>query len=310
LKRPRRIVRFVPPGANYGIRVVGEERQPLRDFYHALLREPWRVTVAAISGVFLAANCLFALAYMVVGGVAHGRPGSFLDAFFFSVQTMGTIGYGNLYPESLAANLVVVAESITSLTLTALATGLVFAKFSRSTARIVFTRRAVISPMNGVPTLQFRIGNERRNQIVDTRIRVVMMRTEKLAEGGTFYRMLDLKLARDHALSLQRSVSALHPIDESSPLFGETPESAAAKEIELQVAIVGIDDITMQPVHAQHRYFTHQILWGHRLADILTEDADGDLVLNLHNFQHTEATTPTEAFPYPKPTEPSPGSAP
>jgi inward rectifier potassium channel len=304
VKRPKRTVRIVAPGANYGIRIVGEERQPLRDFYHALLRQPWRTTVAVISGAFLAVNAIFAVAYMIVGGIAHGEPGSFLDAFFFSVQTMGTIGYGNLYPESLAANLLVTAESITSLTLTALATGLVFAKFSRSTARLVFSKHAVISPVNGVPTLQFRIGNQRRNQIVDTRIRVLMMRTEKLIEGGTFYKMLDLKLTRDHALSLQRSWSALHPIDASSPLFGETPESAEQKEVELQVAVVGIDDITMQPVHAIHRYFAHQIMWGYRLSDVLTEAEDGDLVLNLHNFHHTEPARPTETFPYPRPTEP------
>jgi inward rectifier potassium channel len=307
VKRTRRTVRFVPPGAKYGIRVVGDERQPLRDFYHALLRQPWRVTVAAISGVFLAANAIFALGYMIVGGVAHGQPGSFLDAFFFSVQTMGTIGYGNLYPDSLGANVLVVAESITSLTLTALATGLVFAKFSRSTARLVFTKHAVISPLNGVPTLQFRLGNQRGNQIVDTRIRVVMMRTETLAEGGTFYRMLDLRLTRDQMLSLQRSWSALHPIDATSPLYGETPESAEQKEIELQVSVVGLDDITMQPVHGQHRYFSHQLLWGYRMSDVLSEDADGDLVLDLHKFHHTEASTPTEAFPYPRP--PAPGDS-
>jgi inward rectifier potassium channel len=301
VKRPKRTVRIVAPGANYGIRVLGEDRQPLRDFYHALLRQPWRVTVLSIAAVFLATNAVFALAYYVMGGVAHARPGSFADAFFFSVETFGTIGYGALYPDSMAANLIMVVESITSLTLTALATGLVFAKFSRSTARLVFTRHAVISPLNGVPTLQFRIGNQRRNQIVDTRIRVIMMRTEKLLEGGTFYRMLDLKLTRDHALSLQRSWSALHVIDASSPLYGETPESADQKEIEMQVAVVGIDDITMQPVHAQHRYFSHQILWGHRLADILTEAPDGDLVLDLHKFQHTEPTPPTDTFPYPRP---------
>ncbi|HVU52844.1 MAG TPA: ion channel [Polyangia bacterium] len=302
MKRPRRSVRFVPPGANYGIRVLGDERAPLRDFYHALLRLPWRVTVAAISGVFLAVNALFALGYLVVGGVAHGAPGSFADAFFFSVQTMGTIGYGNLYPESMAANVLVVAESIASLTLTALATGLVFAKFSRSTARLVFTKHAVISPVNGVPTLQFRLGNQRGNQIVDARIRVVMMRTEKLLEGGTFYRMLDLKLTRDVQLSLQRSWSALHVIDASSPLHGETPESFEQKEIELQVSVVGIDDITMQPVHGQHRYFTHQFLWGFRMSDILHEDPDsGDLVLDLHKFHHTEPSAPTDTFPYPRP---------
>jgi inward rectifier potassium channel len=304
LKRPKRTVRFVPPGATYGIRVLGDERAPLRDFYHALLRLPWRVTVLAISGVFLAVNALFAVAFLLVGGVAHGAPGSFGDAFFFSVQTFGTIGYGNLYPESMAANLLVVAESITSLTLTALATGLVFAKFSRSTARLVFTKHAVISPINGVPTLQFRLGNQRGNQIVDARIRVVMMRTETLLEGGTFYRMLDLKLTRDHQLSLQRSWSALHVIDSSSPLHGETPESFQAKEIELQVAVVGIDDITMQPVHGQHHYYTHQFLWGFRMSDILHEDPDGDLVLDLHKFQHTEPSVPTETFPYPRPSAP------
>jgi inward rectifier potassium channel len=306
VKRKPRTVRFVPAGATYGIRVIGDETAPLRDFYHALLRLPWWVTVAAISGVFLVANAIFALGYLLVGGVAHSQPGSFLDAFFFSVETMGTIGYGAMYPDALGANLLMVAESITSLTLTALATGLVFAKFSRSTARLVFTHNAVISPVNGVPTLMFRLGNQRGNQIVDTRIRVVMMRTEKLAEGGVFYRLLDLKLTRDHAVSLQRSWSAMHTIDASSPLYGETPESAESHEIELQVSVVGLDDITMQPVHAQHRYFSHQFLWGHRLADVLSEDADGDLVMDLRKFQHTEPSQPTESFPYPRP--PAPGA--
>jgi inward rectifier potassium channel len=300
VRATRKPTRFVAPGATYGIRVVGDRRARLHDFYHALLRLPWWVTVAAISGVFLVANAVFAVAYLLVGGIAHGQPGSFADAFFFSVQTMGTIGYGALYPESLAANLLVVAQSITSLTLTALATGLVFAKFSRSTALLVFTRQAVISPMNGVPTLMFRLGNQRGNQIVDARIRVVMVRSEKTAEGGTFYRMLDLKLQRDHSLSLSRSWSALHPIDAQSPLAGETPQSVEAKEIELQVSVVGIDDITMQTVHAGHRYFTHQILWGRRHADVLSEASDGDLILDLRKFHDVEPTTPTADFPYPR----------
>jgi len=304
--RPVKSIRFVPPGATYGMRIIGDQKAPLRDFYHALLRLPWRVTVAAISGVFLCANAIFALGYLLVGGVAHSRPGSFLDAFFFSVETMGTIGYGAMYPESLGANVLMVAESITSLTLTALATGLMFAKFSRSTARLVFTHHAVISPVNGVPTLTFRVGNQRGNQIVDTRIRVVMMRTDHLLEGGVFYRLLDLKLQRDHAVSLQRSWSAMHPIDASSPLYGETPVTAEAKEIEVQVSVVGLDDITMQPVHAQHRYFTHQILWGRRLTDVLHEEPDGDLVMDLRKFHHTEPSLPTADFPYPAESTPAP----
>jgi inward rectifier potassium channel len=134
------------PGADYEIRVVGDRPTPLRDFYHALLRLPWWATIAAISATFLVANALFALAFLLVGGVTHAAPSSFRDAFFFSVQTMGTIGYGAMFPESTAANVVVVAESIVSLLLVAVSTGLVFAKFSRSTARFVFTRQVTISP--------------------------------------------------------------------------------------------------------------------------------------------------------------------
>jgi inward rectifier potassium channel len=287
------------PGADYEIRIVGARSAPLRDFYHALLRLPWWVTIAAISGSFLAANALFAAAYLVVGGVAHAAPASFRDAFFFSVQTMGTIGYGAMFPESTGANWVVVSEAIASLTLTALATGLVFAKFSRSTARLLFSRQAVIFPMNGQPTLMFRLGNQRGNQIVDVRIRAVMMRTERSAEGGIFYRMLDLRLTRDRALSLSRSWNALHVIDRESPLFGETPASMVDKEIELQVLVVGLDDASMQTVHGGCRYFTRDVLWGRRLADVLSEIDGQHLVLDLRKFHDVEPTQPTPDFPYP-----------
>jgi inward rectifier potassium channel len=296
------------PGASYHIEVQGEPREAVRDFYFKMLRLPWRVTIAAISGSFLLANALFSLAYLLFApdGIANARHGSFADVFFFSVQTMGTIGYGNMYPRTGAANVLVVAEAITGLTLAAVWTGLVFAKFSRSTARLVFTRRAVISPMDGVPTLMFRISNQRSNQIVDARITLVMIRTEQLPDGGTFYRMVDLKLQRSRALSLSRSWSVHHTINDHSPLHGETPESLAAKDIELQVLTVGLDDIFMQTVHAQHRYFANQIVWGARHADILSETPEGNLVLDLGKFDVVEPTKPTETFPYPRPEAPQP----
>jgi inward rectifier potassium channel len=300
VKRETKTRRLTMPGASYGFQIIGGEPTPLRDFYHALLRLPWWITFALIAGVFLVANTLFALLFAEVGGVTHAAAGSFLDAFFFSVQTMGTIGYGTYAPESSAANAIVVVESITSLTLTALATGLVFTKFSRSTARMIFTKEAVICPMNGVPTLMFRMGNQRGNQIVGAQVRVAMVRTEKTAEGETFYRTLDLKLQRDHLLSLQRSWSALHTIDEESPLYGETPQSFLEKEIELQVLVVGLDDTSMQTVHGGHRYFTHQILFGYRHVDILSEAPNGDVVLDLRKFQDTEPTKPVPGFPYPQ----------
>jgi inward rectifier potassium channel len=287
------------PGADYEIRVVGDRATPLRDFYHALLLLPWWATILAISAAFLLTNALFAFGYLAVGGVSHAAPSSFRDAFFFSVQTMGTIGYGAMFPESTAANVLVVAESIASLLLMAVSTGLVFAKFSRSTVQFVFTRHAAISPVNGVPTLVFRLGNERANQIVNAQIRLVLVRTERTTEGATFYRMLDLRPSRERALSLSRSWNVMHVIDASSPLAGETPASVADKEVELQVMVIGTDDITMQMVHASHRYFAKDILWGARPADVLTETPDGHLLLDLRKFHDVEPTAPTPDFPYP-----------
>jgi inward rectifier potassium channel len=288
------------PGADYTIRVLGDRRAPLRDFYHFLLRRSWSVTIAMISATFLVANTLFAFGYFLTDGIGHARPGSFLDAFFFSVETMATIGYGALYPESTAANVLMVAESITSLTLTALATGLVFAKFSRSTARIVFSREVTVSPVDGVPTLMFRISNQRGNRIVDVQIRAVIVRKQIRSEGHTFYPMVDLHLTREHALSLSRSWSVMHIIDSSSPLFGRTPEMVAEEESELGVMVVGLDETTMQPVHASHQYFARQILWGARHCDILSEAENGDLILDMDKFNDTEPTAPTADFPFPR----------
>lgn len=293
----------------YQIRVVGHRRMPLRDFYHGLLRLSWTATFAVISLAFLAVNAVFALGYLALGGIAHARAGSFLDAFFFSVQTIGTIGYGAMYPESDAVNVLVIVESIIGLILTALVTGLVFAKFSRPTARVVFTKHAVISPMNGVPTLAFRMGNERGNQIVDAQIRLHMVRTEHTDEGSTFYRMLDLRLTRERALSLQRSWTVLHPIDEASPLYRLTPRILLEDEVELHVLVVGLDDTAMQPVHATHRYFAHEVLWGARHVDILTDNDDGHLTLDLRRFHDFESTRPTDAFPYSLEAEPDTAKA-
>jgi inward rectifier potassium channel len=219
---------------------------------------------------------------------------------------MGTIGYGALYPGSVGANTLVVAEAITGLTITALATGLVFAKFSRPTARFVFSREVAISPINGVPTLMFRLGNERGNQIVDAQIRLVMVRTEHTAEGATFYRMLDLRPTRERALSLSRSWSVLHTIDRDSPLAGDTPASLLATEVELQVMVVGLDDTSMQPIHASHRYFARQILWGARHADVLSETEDGNLLLDLRKFHDVQPTPATPDFPYPPASQSTP----
>jgi inward rectifier potassium channel len=282
----------------YEIRIIGAPRAPLRDFYHALLQLNWPATMGVIALGYFVVNALFALLYFVVGGVEHVEPGSFADAFYFSVQTMGTIGYGFMYPKTHAANALVVVESTVSLVLTAMATGLVFAKFSRPTARIMFSKRLALAPMNGVPTLSFRIGNQRRNQIVEGHIRVVMTRTEHTLEGKEFYRSTDLKLARDR-MALTRSWNVLHVVDETSPLFRDTPESLVETGVEFSVHVSGLDDTWMQTVHAQHRYGAEHVAYGYRLTDVLT-DSGNVVTLDLTKFHDLEPAVPIPGFPYPR----------
>jgi inward rectifier potassium channel len=282
------------------IRVIGAARPRFGDFYHAFLRLPWSAALGCIVAVYLLANAGFALVYMAIGGVTGARLHSFADAFFFSVQTMGTIGYGAMYPTTMAANCIVVAESVTSLVITAVSTGLLFAKFSQSQARIVFTKQIAIGPMDGVPTLMIRLGNQRSNRIIEAQIRLVMIRTEKTREGATFYRMYDLVLTRDRSPAMQRSWTALHRIDAKSPLYGATPESVKKDEVEVLVTVFGVDDTSLQPVHAQKRYSDDEIVWGARHADILREEADGSLTLDLRKFDDVEPTEATPDFPYPR----------
>lgn len=285
---------------SYEIRVVGAKRSAFGDFYHALLRMSWATLLFSLLGVYVALNMIFAIAFCFTDGVANMRPHSYEDAFYFSAQTMGTIGYGALYPQSRAANLLVVLESFVSVLLTALSTGLVFTKFSRPTGRVAFSNQATISLMNGKPTLTFRLGNERRNTILEANIHVALARTEHTNEGMTFYRLVDLKLARDRSPAVQRSWTVLHTIDEESPLHGATPETIERDDVELLVSLTGMDDTSYQPVHARHTYEHRDIVWGHRHVDILSEDPDGSMTLDLSRFHDLQPTDPTDAFPYPR----------
>jgi inward rectifier potassium channel len=278
--------------------ILGARPHPLRDLYHALLRARGSMVVLFIVVVFLVINAVFALGYLVVGGVAHVRPGSFLDAYAFSVQTMATIGYGAMYPEESAAQFLVITEAVVSLLVNALATGLIFAKFSQPTSALVFSEKVAIAPMNGVPTLSFRIGNDRANSILEATIRVSIVRTERTSEGVLFYRMYDLDLVRDRSPALARSWTVLHHLTPDSPLHGSSPERCVQDEIEIVATVVGTDDTSLQPVHGRHRYLTGDIVWGARHADILSERPDGTIVLDIRHFDTLTPAEPTPDFPY------------
>ncbi len=271
------------------VTVVGKRPHPIRDMYHASLRLPWTSTLLVIVAIFLGLNALFAVAYRLVGGIANAHAGSFSDAFFFSVQTMGTIGYGSMYPESTGANIVVVVEAVVGTIVTAVFTGLVFAKFSRSVAQLAFSTNAVVAPMDGMQTLMFRVGNDRDSLIYEATVRISLVRTERTKEGHVFYRLYELPLVRDRSPALARSWTIMHRIDEKSPLLGVDAAKMAADEIELLVTVTGMDDTSLQPVHARHTYYHDEIAWNARHVDILTE-TEGGMVLDLRRFHDIEPT--------------------
>lgn len=275
------------PQDDTGIDVVNAPRDFWGDLYHELLRAPWWVALASIAAAVLAINVLFALVYVVTGGIANARHGSFADAFFFSVQTVGTIGYGAMYPQSLAAHLAVTAESIVSLVALAVATGIVFTKFSMPVAKLEFARDVVLYVQDGVRTLALRVANRRGNFIVEAQVRLTFVRAETTREGVFFYRLYDLRLVRDRSSALGRSWTVLHRIDEDSPLRELTPDSIRGADVELDVGVTGIDGTTSQTLHARHRYLPEEFRFGARYADMLTPKPDGRIELDYAKLHDT-----------------------
>ena len=263
--------------------VIGDDRKLLRDAYHSFLRWRWAGSLAAIAAGFAAVNLVFAALYYVVGGV-HGTDGSFFDAASFSVQTLGTIGYGAMYPESRIATMIMTLESIVSLVLTALATGLVFSKFALPTTRVAFSSRAVVTTHDGNRTLMFRAGNRRSNVIVEATIHVVAVVTTLTAEGKTFYKAIDLPMVRDRQVGMTRGWTLMHVIDERSPFHGTDAEALKRLELELYIALTGIDDVSMQTVHAIHKYTDDQILVDHHFEDTLLALDNGEYAVDMTKF--------------------------
>jgi inward rectifier potassium channel len=238
-----------------------------------------------MAGGFLAINAVFATAYMIdPGGVAGARPWNFSDCFFFSVQTMGTLGYGVMSPRSLYCNLVATCETFVGLFNLAIATGLMFARFSRPTARIMFSEVAVVTPLNGVPALMFRAANRRRNLVIEAEVSVTMVQDVITAEGDVMRRWHELPVVRSRSPLFFLTWQVMHLIDETSPLYGETAASLAARNAEVVVVMKGLDETFVSMIHARTSYLPDEIVWGRRLADIFTTSAAGGRVIDFSRF--------------------------
>ncbi len=268
---------------------VGAPRGLWDDLYHRLLAAKWRWLLLAVLAVYLGANALFAGLYLLGGDcLENARPGSVVDAFFFSVQTMATIGYGKMVPRTPYANVVVSIEALCGLVSTAMATGLMFAKFARPTARVLFSRNALVVNRDGVPSLIFRMANARGNQIVEAALHVTLLRAERTVEGEPVRRFHDLSLARATNPIFVMSWTAAHPIISESPMFGVTPAKLVEWEAIIIVSLVGMDETSGQAVHARHAYAASDVLWGRRFVDIIEALPDGRRRMHFERFHDTQ----------------------
>jgi inward rectifier potassium channel len=264
--------------------VGGSRATPFADLYHYLVRSPWPILLILVLGAFTAANALFGLAYWLDGGVQGARPDSYPDMFFFSIQTMSTIGYGVLHPNTLFSNALVSVEALMGLVGLAVMTGLVFAKFSLPSARVRFSRYVVVSRRDGVPSLMFRMANLRESRILEAQIHMTFSRIEVTGEGERLRRFYDLRLQRERSALFTLSWTAVHQILPDSPLSGETPESIRDSGVMVVISLTGLEEPFSQTVNARHYYGAEDILWGKRLADITSFRGGGTPVLDYSRF--------------------------
>ncbi len=271
------------------VEVRGLERKPWRDIYPFLLSTTWPRLLTLIAVLYIGVNALFGLGYWLdPGGVENARPGSYFDAFFFSVQTWATIGYGKLVPVSTFAHVMVTIESFLGMLSVAMITGLLFAKFSRPTARVLFSKVAVITQWDGKKSLLFRLANERGTQIVDAQLTVSINRIETSAAGGSVRRDHDLKLPRSKNPNFIFAWTVVHPIDEDRPLYNATPEHLVGQDTIIGVSLVGIDEIFNQTVYARHAFGAQDLRWGHDFLPILGRGSQGQRLIDYTHFPETE----------------------
>ena len=264
--------------------------------YHFLLTISWRQFIMVVTAGYLAANLVFAMSYMaagpdaIIGQDASKFGGEFGRAFFFSVETLGTIGYGNIQPNGVLPNVIVTIESLTGLSILALGTGILFARFSRPTAQIVFSDRAVIAPYRNITGLMFRLTNGRANQLIELEAKVLFTRME-----GDSRRYDQLELERKRLVFFPLSWTIVHPIDEKSPLYGMTREDLVEKDAEVLVLLSGIDETFSMTVHARTSYKPAEVVFGQRFVNIYNPvREDGTVSIDVRKLGATETAEEIE----------------
>jgi inward rectifier potassium channel len=261
-----------------------------RDVYRWLLGLSWPQFALFVGAAYIGLNLLFAALYSVDPNSVAGRTSTnwFLDCFFFSVQTLATVGYGHMYPQTLYGHLVSTVEIMTGIFLIAVMTGLIFVRFSRPIARVLFSKSIVIGPLNEKPTLMVRIGNENHHSMVEAKFRIMYSRDQELAEGGDFRYFYDLKLHFDQLTVFPAALTLRHEIDQKSPLFGATLQSLEAERALFFVSVVGIDPVIAAAVQTQKDYSWRDLRFGERFVEIYSQHGDGKLTVDYGRIHDTE----------------------
>lgn len=285
-KKPRRqLVRL----AGRNIVALGQQRRPWSDFSHRAMVVTWPRFVAAVALIIFVLNIMFAGIYALgTNPVANARPGSLRDLFYFSVETLSTVGYGDMHPQTDYGHIVATIESFTGIFFIALMTGLIFARFSRPRARILFSEIATVAPHDGVPALTIRIANERHNYITDAHATLWLLSRNKTAEGRNFRGFVPLTLLRAENPAFALSWALFHVIDATSPLFGKSAEDLADEDAQLILSVTGHDETSAQTVHARKLYSHEDLRWGEHFVDILKLE-DNMTTLDFNRFHDSEA---------------------
>lgn len=261
--------------------------------YMHLVRMPWGAFLLIVAAAFLAVNALFAVVYATMGpgGIRASddlQLGSFARAFFFSVHTLTTVGYGDVYPVGLAANMVAALEAATGLIGFALATGLLFARFSRPSALLVFSDRMIVAPFGEGSSLQFRIANQRSNVLMNLEADMVLMTVERATDGQLKRQFTELLLERRTVFFLALTWTIVHPIDEASPLRGLTRQDLERLQAEVLILIKGFDDTFSQVVHSRYSYRWDEIEWSARFVPAFEVAPEGHMVLDGSKISQTK----------------------
>jgi inward rectifier potassium channel len=265
--------------------------------YMHLVNLSWPRFWGLVALAFLTANIVFALVYVLLGSDSLRAAdndialGFFGRAFFFSVHTLTTVGYGDIYPLGWTANVVASAEAALGLMGFAVATGLLFARFSRPNAQLVFSNRMVVSPYRDGHSLQFRMANRRNNVLTDVLVDMMLMTVEQDAEGQLRRNFVELKLERKKIFFLALTWTVVHPIDESSPLNGMKAADLERLQAEVLILIRGYDDSFTQVVNTRYSYRWEEVEWSSRFAPAFDVSPAGHLVLDLDRISATSPIT-------------------